>query len=640
MKKTKKKNAITLLALVITIIIMLLLAAIAIQMTLGENGLIAKSLQAQKEQARAELYDTAKLSYMSLNAKALENGQPSPEVELALSTTEFRGRYDIVGNDITDKKGTVIDTKENVLNAIMGVASAEETEPPVSWPKTVAGVTIPEEDKDKMIVKIRVLGAKVVISPIVGWQGKVDYGEGLKDGNQPIELNHGEHVIKILDSRYISIRGKDFDLEILQWCKTKDGMYLENVTKIYEPELDDLHVLYVEGKFTEIPEWLFRKKKKTKKVSSFFKCKGITSIPEDLFKHQVNAENFDATFSLCENITSIPENLFKYNTKATSFWSTFNGSTSLTTIPENLFKNNVNATNFYGTFKDCSGITSIPENLFKYNVNAENFSWTFHNCRNITTVPEKLFKNNTKAKTFESAFIYCDNLKTIYGDLFRYNIDVNNFNKVFANCKNLETIPENLFKYNTKAENLGGAFINCRKITTIPENLFKYNNNVITFGEAFLGCEKVENIPENLFRYNTDVIEFRETFKSCNSIKTIPENLFKYNSKAKDFSLAFLGCGKLERIPEDVFKNNIEVISFRDVFYGTGITTIPENLFKHNTKVEDMRYAFKYCVKLSRIPDEIIEYAKQVKQRGGDVTEIFDECTSASNYNSLPSYMK
>ena len=169
MKKTKKKNAITLLALVITIIILLLLAGVAIQMALGENGLIVKSVQAQKEQAKAELYDTAKLSYANLNAKALENGQPSPGAELALSTTEFRGRYDIVGNDITDKKGTVIDTKDNVLNAIMGMSSGStpSTQTPggsptpggsaLLWPKTVAGVTIPEEDKDKMILKVKTL---------------------------------------------------------------------------------------------------------------------------------------------------------------------------------------------------------------------------------------------------------------------------------------------------------------------------------------------------------------------------------------------------------------------------------------------------------------------------------------------------
>lgn len=47
MNKLKNTNAITLLALVITIIIMLLLAAVAIQMTFGENGLIIKATQAK-----------------------------------------------------------------------------------------------------------------------------------------------------------------------------------------------------------------------------------------------------------------------------------------------------------------------------------------------------------------------------------------------------------------------------------------------------------------------------------------------------------------------------------------------------------------------------------------------------------------
>ena len=163
MRKRKDKNTgITLIALVITIVIMLLLAAVAIQMTMGENGLIGKSVQAQKAQAKSELYETAKLSYANLRAKAAENGQPTPQVELSLSTTEFRDRYDIVGDDITDKNGNVIDTKTNVLNIIKGtvaggfssVGSTGGTSSTESWPKTVGGVTISEEDKDKLILKI------------------------------------------------------------------------------------------------------------------------------------------------------------------------------------------------------------------------------------------------------------------------------------------------------------------------------------------------------------------------------------------------------------------------------------------------------------------------------------------------------
>ena len=98
MKNRKNKNAITLIALVITIVIMLLLAAVAIQMTMGENGLIAKSKEAQKAQAKAELYDTAKLSFLNLKTKALENGLTEPEVELAITTSEFISKYNVVGD--------------------------------------------------------------------------------------------------------------------------------------------------------------------------------------------------------------------------------------------------------------------------------------------------------------------------------------------------------------------------------------------------------------------------------------------------------------------------------------------------------------------------------------------------------------
>ena len=102
MKRIKRKNAITLIALVITIIVMLLMAGVAIQIAMGENGLIVKSIQSQKDQLKSELYDTAKLSYISLNLKALESGLASPQAELVFSTTEFASKYNVIGNDITE----------------------------------------------------------------------------------------------------------------------------------------------------------------------------------------------------------------------------------------------------------------------------------------------------------------------------------------------------------------------------------------------------------------------------------------------------------------------------------------------------------------------------------------------------------
>ena len=435
MKKRKKKNGITLLVLVITIVIMLLLAGVAIQMTMGENGLIAKSVQAQKEQAKAELYDTAKLSYMSLNAKALENGQPSPQAELALSTIEFTNKYNVVGDDITDKKGTVIDTKANVLNIIQGTVAggftAGTTTPAESWPKTVGGVTIPEEEKNDMIWKLKIKNnARVYFgSNIPSFFGmdpiEIDYGNGEKEEITDLynrhykEYSEGEYILKLKNIRDFTIdSNEDYEVEILQWGKITEKneqnyIKIPNVSKIYEPEPDRIPITYANAKFTEIPEWLFSKKVTSTVMSKFYYCTGLTSIPEGLFKHNVNATDFISTFNGCTGLTNIPEGLFKNNANVINLGITFRGCTGLTNIPEELFKNNANATDFGGTFGGCTGLTNIPEGLLKNNTNATNFGGTFGGCTSLTSIPEELFKHNVNATYFTSTFNGCTGLTSI-----------------------------------------------------------------------------------------------------------------------------------------------------------------------------------------------------------------------------------
>ena len=590
MKNRKKKNAITLLALVITIVIMLLLAGVAIQMTMGENGLIAKSVQAQKEQAKAELYDTAKLSYMSLNAKALENGQPSPQVELALSTTEFTNKYNVVGDDITDKKGTIIDTKLNVLNVISGLKGAsEDTEISMKgeyvekpWPKKVAGVTIPEEDKDKMILKVKVLRkeeTEFVLGPTEGGEPSqivnIDYGNGIirdvtdyEYGREYMEYEPGEYIVKIKNHRKLIIRQSEYsEIEVLQWGKkiTGNSLYrseieIPNVSKVYEPEQDGIKVMYMYSKFTEIPEWIFSKKVTNTNMSYFYGNDRLTSIPEGLFKNNVNVTEFSETFVDCIGLTSIPEGLFKNNVNVTKFWETFRGCTGLTSIPEGLFKNNANVTEFREIFRGCTGLTSIPEGLFKNNVNITNFAGMFNSCTNLTSIPEGLFKNNA---------------------------------------------------------------------------------NVTEFWETFAGCIGLTSIPEGLFKNNVNVREFRATFAGCTGLRSIPEGVFKNNVNIREFRRTFVGCIGLRSIPEGSFKNNVNVREFRATFVGcTGLISIPEGLFKNNVNVTEFGEIFGDCTGLTSIPEKIIEFGKKVQEKGGNVINMFYGCTSASNYNNLPHYMK
>ena len=503
MKKRKKKNAITLLALVITIVIMLLLAGVAIQMTMGENGLIAKSKEAQKTQAKAELYDTAKLSYTNLKAKALENGEASPQAELALSTTEFTNKYNVVGDNITDKKGNVIETKANVLNVLQGTVaggfspgtSTGTTTPAVY--KTVGGVPILEDDKDKLILKLIAKSDTIVsfggigdsflsrISPI-----DVDYGNGEKGKITDLynifdkQYNRGEYILKLKNIKDFELKyNGDFEIEILQWGKIlekdeKNIIKIPNVSKIYEPEPDKIPIEYINIKLTEIPEWLFSKKVTSTVMSKFGSNNSIVSIPEELFKNNVNVISFDSVFRGCSGITSIPEGLFKNNVNIVSFDSVFSGCSGITSIPEGLFNNNVNVTNFRDAFRGCNGITSIPEGLFKNNANVIYFTNIFFGCSRLTRIPVRLFYNNVNVKEFNGAFGNCSGITSIPEGLFDRNVNVKGFRYVFQNCSGLTNIPNSIIEFAYEVRERGGmhylAFRGCTAASnyaSIPDSM-------------------------------------------------------------------------------------------------------------------------------------------------------------------------
>ena len=500
-KRKDKKTGITLIALVITIVIMLLLAGVAIQMTMGENGLIAKSKEAQKAQVKAELYDTAKLSYANLKAKALENGEASPQAELALSTTEFTNKYNIVGDDVTDKNGNVIDTKLNVLNVLQGTVaggfSSGGTSSTESWPKTVGGVPILEDDKDKLILKLIAKSDTIVsfggirdsflsrISPI-----DVDYGNGEKGEITDLynifdkQYNRGEYILKLKNIKDFELKyNGDFEIEILQWGKIlekdeKNIIKIPNVSKIYEPEPDKIPIEYINIKLTEIPEWLFSKKVTSTVMSKFGSNNSIVSIQEELFKNNVNVISFDSVFRGCSGITSIPEGLFKNNVNIVSFDSVFSGCSGITSIPEGLFNNNVNVTNFRDAFRGCNGITSIPEGLFKNNANVIYFTNIFFGCSRLTRIPVRLFYNNVNVKEFNGAFENCSGITSIPEGLFDRNVNVKGFGYVFQNCSGLTNIPNSIIKFANEVRMRGGihylAFRGCTAASnyaSIPDSM-------------------------------------------------------------------------------------------------------------------------------------------------------------------------
>ena len=646
----QNKRGVTLVALAITIIIMLLLAGIVIQMTLGDNGLIAKANQAKIDQAKEELYETARLEYLTLKTKAISKDEEEPPVSEVLSAAGFLAKYDVNGDNITDKKGEVIDTKDNLLAKLSGMAgsgsgghstpstpSAPETPTPQtypeqSYPKTIDGVTIQEHDKDKMILKINIKEqTKLAIRPNTyipdPYNLEVEWGNWGYDSFRPgydyhseHEYYPGEYTMKIKGSKSFSLESGDwrndkFEITVLHWGKFEDdpneqnNIRLHSVKDIKMPEPNDVTVEYNGGEIANVAEDLFKYKPTRKKMSYFQSCNNITIIPENLYKYNIGMTEANYVFNNCNNITSIPEGLFKYNTNLTSV--------------NQIFSSNNN-------------ITNIPENLFKYNTNLRQVSYLFAATR-ISNIPENLFKNNTKLQTISLLFSGSNGITSIPENLFKYNTEVLNFNFVFSNLQNLETIPENLFKYNTKAINFQNAFTSNYKLKTIPENLFKDNIEANNFSGTFQGCQKLESIPENLFKYNTKVINFDYTFYDLSKLKVIPENIFKNNVKAESFMSVFQQCTEIQNIPGNLFYNNIEAKNFNSSFSGcTKLTDIPWNLFQNNNKSDNFHATFAHCTSLTYLSLPSRLYSLQESQYWG----IFRECTNAHNYGSIPNSWK
>ena len=106
----KEKRGITLLALVITIIILLLLAAIAIQMAIGENGLIQKAEKTKRENAKSELFDIASLKFSNMSIEDAVESKDTLNFTNLYNSTDFKGKYEIRDGKIYDKG-----IKENII---------------------------------------------------------------------------------------------------------------------------------------------------------------------------------------------------------------------------------------------------------------------------------------------------------------------------------------------------------------------------------------------------------------------------------------------------------------------------------------------------------------------------------------------
>ena len=135
----KNRKGITLTALVVTIILMILIAAIAITLSVGENGLFSKAKSTSYNQAVGELYDRAytEVSYLIIPDKV--DGRDDFKFERLYDSNGFKTFYEIKDGKIWDKTRKIeLAKKEEFENIIRDKFKQEgkESSKPVINPIT------------------------------------------------------------------------------------------------------------------------------------------------------------------------------------------------------------------------------------------------------------------------------------------------------------------------------------------------------------------------------------------------------------------------------------------------------------------------------------------------------------------------
>lgn len=89
----KKKNGITLIALVVTIVVLIILAAVSINVVIGENGIIKQAQEAKRKQVIAEETEIIKMAYVVCETNRITNKTPITAQKLEEEINKSKGAY-------------------------------------------------------------------------------------------------------------------------------------------------------------------------------------------------------------------------------------------------------------------------------------------------------------------------------------------------------------------------------------------------------------------------------------------------------------------------------------------------------------------------------------------------------------------
>ena len=102
-QKTKSKQGITLIALVVTIVVLLILAGVTITVLFGENGMLKTAQNSSLQTKLAELEEKANIAYADFNTKKYAEGNPSKVITMEHIKKELENQRYIIKQVMLDE---------------------------------------------------------------------------------------------------------------------------------------------------------------------------------------------------------------------------------------------------------------------------------------------------------------------------------------------------------------------------------------------------------------------------------------------------------------------------------------------------------------------------------------------------------
>ena len=355
LKKSKKQEGITLIALVITIIVLLILAAVTINALSGDNGILKRASEAKKGTNQSNVEEVTKLSINGLITDKLgDTSTITPEV-LADRINKDYNRTDVTAEDsefptnmIFGKEGlkVPVDIKLSVGSAeknVEGIYSADIDESKIAPQDLFNYEPISTGSNNKIASTGDMSSLPLKEARITGIKPQYCNGGGYNKATDQKDFNDTNYKINyegITDTLIVPYRveidGEMYKVTEVNLTVTGKG-YNESGTVSF-PNIENIIYPDTVKKIIGVPNWDNGKYTEKSVLKTCILPSKITEIPEQLFK---NSEEL-TEISIPKGITKIGEYAF-LRCKALRNVNIPNGVTEIGS----------------GAFSECSNLASV-----------------------------------------------------------------------------------------------------------------------------------------------------------------------------------------------------------------------------------------------------------------------------------------